>query len=213
MNVAVDSTSAGTALRQLQTPVLLGLMLTGIGTSPGPDPASISLRQPLRIEQTNAGVSLPDESSGAAIAELRRVSGFTWDQLARLFGVTRRSLHFWASGKAMTVENQERLQHLLATVRQVDRGSATANRDVLMAVRQDGTVPFDLLTDGQYTRVISVLGQGSGRPAIKPPALSAAARAARRPRPPHELVNAAPDERVEKGRLLATKAIRISRET
>lgn len=213
MNLAVDSTSTGAALRQLQTPVLLGFMLAGIGTSSGPVPASISLVQPLRIEQTNAGASLPDEGSGAAIAELRRVSGFTWDQLSRLFGVTRRSLHFWASGKAMTVENQERLQHLLATVRQIDRGSATANRAVLMAARHDGTVPFDLLAEGQYKRVVSVLGQGSARPTITPPALSAAARAARRPRPTHELVNAAQDERVEKGRLLATKAIRTSRET
>lgn len=211
--MTLQTTSIGGTLRQqLHVPVL-GLMLFADTTSPGWAAASASMRQLHRVEQTSVGASVLDESSAGAIGELRRVSGFTWDQLARLFHVTRRSLHFWASGKDMTVENHERLQRLLATVRQIDRGSASANRAAFMAVRRDGTVPFDLLVEGQYERVASILGEGAGRSQFKAPALSAAARAARRPRPPHELVDPAPDQIVETGRLLATKKIRTTRET
>ena len=32
------------------------------------------------------------------IFELRRLTGFTWDELALLLSVTRRSLHLWANG-------------------------------------------------------------------------------------------------------------------
>ena len=35
------------------------------------------------------------------IAELRSLSGLTWEQTARLLGVTRRSVHFWASGEVL----------------------------------------------------------------------------------------------------------------
>ena len=168
----------------------------------------------LRIEQTSVGNTITDESSAGAIAELRRVSGFTWDQLARLFGVTRRSLHFWASGKAMTVENQEHLQQLLATIRKIDRGSAATNRAALMGVLRDGTVPFVLLVEGKFTLVVSMIGEGTGRPACRPLALSDSARAARKPRPPHELVDALHDRvHVEKGKLLSSTPIRTKRET
>ncbi len=210
--MTLATTSIGTSLRQqLQTPVL-GLMLFANGTSPGVEVGGASVRQTRRVEQTTVGDSLPDESVGSAIGEIRRLSGFTWDQLAKVFKVTRRSLHFWASGKAMTVENQERLQHLVATIRHIDRGSAFANRAALMAVQPDGTIPFDLLMDGEYARVTSLLGKGVGHLKIKTPALSAAARAARKPQPPHELLDPAPDQPITTGRLLATKKIRTTPE-
>jgi DNA-binding transcriptional regulator YiaG len=112
-------------------------------------------------DQTNSGVQTQaPQSSSAALMELRRVSGLTWDQLARLFGVTRRSLHFWVSGKPLNPANEERLHKLLATVRMLNRGSARENRSLLLSVREDGVIPYDLLIEGQYDTVVSLLGPG-----------------------------------------------------
>jgi len=80
-------------------------------------------------EQTSSGSSVgssvgSSDDAGTAIAELRRRSGLTWDQLARLFEVSRRSVHFWASGKVMAAAHEEHLQRVLAAVRRLDRGSS-----------------------------------------------------------------------------------------
>ena len=145
-------------------------------------------------EQTNSGVCVQGhQSSSAAIMELRRLSGLTWDQLARLLDVTRRTLHFWASGKPLTPAHEERLHRLLATIRQLNRGSSTANRALLLGVHADGSIPFDLLVDEQYERVLSLLGPG-GRPVRSHPSeLSGGARLARVPLAPDELVGAIQD--------------------
>jgi transcriptional regulator with XRE-family HTH domain len=194
---SLESTSAAGAMlmRQVREPVLVGLMVAGLGTSSVlAIPAERVSRAPALLEQTTAGASfiIVVEHAGAAIAELRRISGFTWEQLARLFGVSRRSLHFWASGKAMTRSNGEHLQRLLTLVRRIDRGSASANRAELLAVRDDGMIPFDLLTDRQYDRVASLLGPGEAR-RVAVPKLSDEAMAARAPRPPAELADALQD--------------------
>ena len=191
-------------------PLLVGRLLARPGTTTA---YAFSLNLvPRSMEQTTAGASvLVAEPGGAAIGELRRLSGLTWDQLARLFNVSRRSLHFWASGKPMAPSNEEHLQRLLAIVRKIDRGSASANRSALLAAREDGSIPFDLLAAGDYERVLSLLGAGEAR-RVQPPKLSDEARAARMPRPPEELVGALQDRiHPTSGPLIAAKAVRIPR--
>jgi len=149
-------------------------------------------------EQTNSGLAInvamaATTTPSAAIAELHCRSGLTWDQLARLFGVTRRSIHFWASGKALNAANEERLGRVLAVVRYIDRGHTQATRTALMTALDDGVIPFDLLAKDEFDAVMERLGAGPQRsmPALAP--LSAAARAARRPPPPDERVGALHD--------------------
>lgn len=209
-----DATSAAGAMRmrQVSGPVLIGIMLTGIGTSTAyvapPDAVLYSQRT---ADRTTAGtaVSAAAPSGGTAIGELRRLSGLTWNQLARLFNVSRRSLHFWASGKAMAPSNQEHLQRLLAVVRKVDRGSPSINRAMLLGVRGDGNLPFDLLAAGDYESVLSLLGPGGGRRA-SPPQLSEEARTARAPSSPEDLVGALQD-RIHRdgGTARAAKSVRV----
>jgi hypothetical protein len=128
-----------------------------------------------------------------------------------MFSVSRRSLHFWASGKAMTPSNEEHLQRVLAVLRKIDRGAASANRTALLSVREDGSIPFDLLVNGDYDRTLSLLGPGDGR-RVSPPKPSTEARAARAPRPPEELVGALQNRiHPTSGRLLAAKPITTTR--
>lgn len=208
-----ESTSAAGAMlvRQLREPMLVGMMLAGLGTSTESAlPPSMVSRSPRPAQQTTSGMSVMlADRAGAAIAELRRLSGFTWDQLARLFNVSRRSLHFWASGKAMTPANEEHLQRLLAVLRKIDRGSAAANRAALFAVRDGAVIPFDLLAAGHYDGVIAILGQGQGVARVASPPVSKDATLARAPRSPEELVGALHDRvHRETGAARAAKSVR-----
>lgn len=47
------------------------------------------------------------------VESLRSTSGLTTDQVARLMGVSRRSVHNWLAGGPMTRANEERLSRLL----------------------------------------------------------------------------------------------------
>lgn len=189
-----STSAAGGMLRQFGGPILVGVMLAGTPTSSAyAASAEASLRSPRPIEQTNAGAAIESaKPAGPAIAELRRLSGLNWDQLASLFDVNRRSLHFWASGKAMNTRNEEHLQRMLAVVRKADRGSASANRTALLAVAADGSTPVALLAQRKYEQVSTRLGIGSARQ-VQAPKPSAELLAARAPPPPDQLVEALQD--------------------
>jgi DNA-binding transcriptional regulator YiaG len=212
MTAGTSTSAAGAMLRGSVGPVLLGLMLSGTGTSSARAAPEETVVFPLAARQTSSGAAAVVPSrAGASIAELRRLSGLSWEQLAHVFGVSRRSLHFWASGKAMAPSNEEHLQRLLAALRQIDRGSASTNRSALLAVQAGGELPLDLLADGQYQRVVALLGSGEARRVV-PAKLSAAAEAARAPRPPDELLGALQDRvHPASGRLLGSKPMRIVR--
>lgn len=191
-----NATSAAGAMIVLRAcePIVVGCMLVGSGTSTAyaPPPNTV-FRSQRSVDRTTAGAAVsPAPSTGAAVSELRRLSGLTWDQLAQVFDVSRRSLHFWASGKSMSPANEDLLLRVLAVVRTFDRGSASANRAALLGVREDGSRPLDLLVAGHHDRVLSLLGPGMARPAV-PVRPSAEVLAARAPRAPDELVDAIPD--------------------
>lgn len=209
-----DATSASGAMlmRHAREPILIvGLMLAGLETSTGyAHSPELALHSQRTDQQTTAGISISETvASGAAINELRRLSGLTWDQLALLFNVSRRSLHFWSSGKPMAPGNERHLQRLLAVVRKIDRGSASANRSMLLAERDDGGSALDLLVEGEYEHVLSLLGLGDAR-RPSPPRLSDEVREARSSRPPEELVGALQDPiHRNSGVARAAKSVRV----
>lgn len=151
------------------------------------------------------------EATRIAIAELRRISGLTWEQLGQLFDVSRRSVHFWASGKPLNSTNEARLMRVLDVVRDADRGNARATRVALLDA-SDGTTPFDMLVTGRFKEARLALGQGPGRVDPTLAELSAAAKAARQPLPIEELFDAK-SERVhsELGRARAARTVRNKR--
>jgi transcriptional regulator with XRE-family HTH domain len=210
-----DTTSAaGAMLRQVREPIIASVIFVGLGTSAAvaPPPEAITRLQ-RSVDQTNAGASLSRAASaGGAIAELRRLSGLTWEQLARLFRVSRRALHFWASGKPMAPGNEEHLQRLLAVVRRIDRGTASANRTLLLAARENGSLPIDLLAGGAYDHVVALLAAGDVARGTTPSGLTEATRAARTPRRPEELVGALQDRiHPSSGRLRSAKPVNLRR--
>lgn len=60
-------------------------------------------------------------------------SGLTWDQLGKIFGVSRRAVHLWANGGRMNEANSRTLHDFGAEVRGVLRESPDATRTALLA--------------------------------------------------------------------------------
>ena len=178
---------------------------SGLGAMPVGGVSGTSRRPARPAPDTGANAAPP--SSPAAIGELRRLSGLTWDRLAGLFGVDRRSLHFWASGKPMNAGNEERLHRLLGVLRRIDRGSAAANRAALLDADADDELPLDLLARGEYDEAVARLGAGKGRRVVHA-SPSVAERARRAPRPPEELVEALHDRvHPPSGRLVSATTV------
>lgn len=145
-------------------------------------------RKPQSAENTQT--QQVEESNRKAVSELRRLSGLTWDQLAHLFEVSRRSVHFWASGKPLNAPNEEKLHNTLAVVRCIDRGSARANREYLVQVQENGVSLLELLQQGEYEQVRSIAGTGAQRISLEQTPLSAEAQLMREPLKPEELIEA-----------------------
>lgn len=98
----------------------------------------------------------------AQIAEIRRLTGYSWHQLAGLVGCTRQAAHRWMNGDPIADANRERLARLHATLRFIDRGSADENRAVL-GMSADGLTVSDLLRQQRFDEAKAVAGPGSGR--------------------------------------------------
>jgi transcriptional regulator with XRE-family HTH domain len=186
------STTGAEVIRKLAESVFLLASLTGPGTSAAAMPPG-RVVSPSILLQTNAGAPIVHIRGGAAIAEIRRLSGLTWDQLARLFGVSRRAVHLWASGKAMASSREEHLHRLLAALRSIDRGSPDANRAQIFAPLGDNEIPFDLLATAQYNRVMDLLRRAGEQQRRPLPAVASLAKAETVRRPPHEMVDALQD--------------------
>lgn len=99
-----------------------------------------------------------------AIFELRRLTGLTWEELAEMMSVSRRSLHLWANGQRIYASNEKRLRDLISAMRSLDRGTARENRALLVSRRPDGRVFSDLLRDKRFDEALALAGSGQGRP-------------------------------------------------
>jgi DNA-binding transcriptional regulator YiaG len=137
--------------------------------------------------------TIPSESVGQAILEIRRRSGLTWDEIAGLFEVSRRSVHHWASGKTVSAEHDQRIRRTLAIIRRIDRGDAQSTRNLLLTPDADGQLGIDLLRQGASDEILAQAGTAIIPPQLAPTPLSDKARRDRRPVDPASLLLALND--------------------
>ncbi len=144
------------------------------------------------------------------IAELRIRAGLTYDEIGRLLGVDRRSVHFWVSGRAPETERAAQLASVLATIRYIDRGDTEATRRLLDSRGADGRCALELLRDGDHESARRLIGRGHGvRPAISPSSFSKSLIDAHRPPRPENLLGGRDepiDDKVERGRRIQLKS-------
>ena len=143
-----------------------------------------------------------------SVAELRRLSGLTWEELADLMDVSPRSLHHWVSGKPASAEHQTRLQRLLGTLRRLDRGDSSQNRTLLLTPDHSGRLLLDLLKSEKYEASVALAGQQAAQRVSASTELSAAARASRTPPAPADLVQAKQDRPRGSHRAVIKKPLR-----
>jgi hypothetical protein len=118
-----------------------------------------------------------------ALGEIKEKSGLTWEQLARIFKVTQRSLHLWMDGATLSAENEERLLRLLKTMRGLPYEAPFQNRRHLLEPRGDGTILFDALVEGRDGDIDHYAAEGPVRPWSRGSALTAEERESRKPLP------------------------------
>src|SRR4051794_28030495 len=151
---------------------------------------------------TNSGGTVldsvqPDRGFADAVLEVPRRSGLTWEQLAKLFEVDRRSVHLWASGRPMSAPNAELLNPILGVLRRADRGIPSATKAWLHSPDSHGLLPLDLLREARFDKIEMPTGTVT---VPQPAPLSAAARQRRAPTSPEGLVGARQDRvHIEKG--------------
>ena len=176
---------------------------------------SLDSRSRLMSRSTNSGDTVLDAAPGErafadAVVEVRQRSGLTWEQLATLFKVDRRSVHFWASGRPMSAQNAENVSRILGVLRRADRGTPSATKAWLHSPDSRGLLPLDLLREGRFDDI--EISTTAAAALAKPAPLSAAARKRRAPRPPAELVAAREDRaHIEKGKLIAAVPLKVSK--
>lgn len=83
-------------------------------------------------------------STADSVKRIRADSGLTWDQLARLFGVSRRAVHHWASGGRMNAVNEEHLNEIQEVIRGLP-GKSPEDRRSLILASSEGTSIFEQL--------------------------------------------------------------------
>jgi transcriptional regulator with XRE-family HTH domain len=193
----LSSTSALGAMRHPSTHSLIGSRIFMICSSTTASRATTNQELLAAIEMTTSGITLPSASSPEAtqkaLSELRRLSGLTWEQLAKLFNVSRRSLHFWASGQPLSRFNEEQLNRLLGTLQYIDRGSANLNRSLLLKPEHNGNPLLDLLVAGKYEEFKQIVGAGNAPQKLQLGSLSEDSYTARIPQNPADLVGALQD--------------------
>lgn len=84
-----------------------------------------------------AALGLPGQSVEELVRIVHSESGLTWEQLGRLMGVSRRSVHLWANGGRMSAGNEERLRNFAALVGRIP-GSPEQRRAHLLSIGPSG---------------------------------------------------------------------------
>jgi len=160
---------------------------------------------------TSVGVHELDESSETQrlIRELRNRSGLTWSQLATIFNVDRRTLHFWVNGSSLAEHNANRLRHVVDVVRQVDPGDPKRTKRLLTDQRVGGHTVLELLAEEQFGAALVAASPTQKLPhptreRKRPPRLSAAVRRQRQDFAPEELLGATQSDEYQNGRFLVS---------
>lgn len=82
-------------------------------------------------------------SDQQAVQWLHDQSGLTWDQLSRVFGVSRRAVHMWATGGRMNSSHAATLRELEAVVQGLPGTNSAERRAALLAPGPEGVSIID----------------------------------------------------------------------
>src|SRR4030065_864926 len=107
--VATENQRQSEGVIQYQNAATVALLITLLGTPCTSSSAQSQFWQGKISASTSSSYeglpenceNRPGALTANAIAEIRRLTGLTWGQIAEIFDVSRRTIHFWASGKPL----------------------------------------------------------------------------------------------------------------
>lgn len=100
------------------------------------------------------------------LQSVRDESGLTWDQIARVFGVSRRAVHHWMAGGNLSAHNIELLGRFNRLVGNLPGDSADARKAALFAAGPDGVSPIDAFRRVVATSSAEVHPQSASKAAL-----------------------------------------------
>jgi DNA-binding transcriptional regulator YiaG len=80
-----------------------------------------------------------------SVRSLRQRSGLTWDELARIFGVTRRTLYNWSIGGQVSAANARAIADVIGSLHEIDAGDPRVTRSRLLAPTENGATLYAML--------------------------------------------------------------------
>lgn len=107
----------------------------------------------------------PKPVAASRVRQLKDESGLTWDQLRRLFGVSRRAVHMWAGGARMNSRNEERLAYLEQIVSAAGSSAGQRREALLSSSQRSGRSIFQQLVlgaGGSHDTDIEALTESTG---------------------------------------------------
>lgn len=156
-----SASKAGATFLLTGIAMLGGLNATSIGGHNAPVASFVTVgrteRGELALADTpavNAPVSrvvggAESRSDREVVIWIKGHSGLTWDQLGKVFGVSRRAVHMWANGGRLNESNARRLREFSAIVRRVESETPQLTpeqvRARLLRVESDGLSIVDRL--------------------------------------------------------------------
>jgi len=111
------------------------VVTTGSDVPPGSGIGHVDFWPLALLDTTPDGPIAPSDAEN--VRWLHENSGLTWDQLGKLFGVSRRTVHLWANGARMNAPNAEALAQAVRMVRQV-AGQTPEDRRAAILAQTDG---------------------------------------------------------------------------
>lgn len=94
------------------------------------------------IHQSLAEVQGEHLNTGEQVSALKEESGITWGQIADLFGVSRRAVHFWVEGGNIAAHNVARLQRLQEAVASLGEATPTDVKRALFTLDKQRSTPY-----------------------------------------------------------------------
>lgn len=157
-------TLPGTTASRAPEPVgrIWGLFSRGLNLGTGS--ARLCIREQ-RAEPARAQ-TICDEKTLAPVYILRRIrrlSGLTWEELSIAMNVSKRSLHLWDSGEAISQRHLKHLHLVAGLMDRLDKGNPVHLRNLLLK-DLGGQNALTLLKEGQFALVETQLAPEKASP-------------------------------------------------
>jgi hypothetical protein len=163
---------------------------------------------------TNTGTlfrSNQEKPVSQMVLEFRQLSGFTWDQIAGIFCVSRQSIHSWASGSQIKDTNLSHLREALSIMEKIDRGSIDKNR-LLFSEKSEEFSIVEMFKNKAFGNILNIFGKGVGRISNRSSSISEGEWNRKRPPSPESTVDALQDKIHEESKVYRVgKSIKVKR--